>query len=88
MNIKQYKSRVAALGCIACRLLGYGETPAQLHHPRTGQGMGQRSRHWLCIPLCPEHHTGKHGIHGHGFEARTKLTEMDLLASTIEEVMR
>lgn len=69
---------------MACRLLGYGETPASLHHVREGQGMAQRASDWLVIPLCKEHHQGKHGIHGHGFEAMTKLTEMDLLAATIE----
>jgi len=86
MNIKQYKNKVASLGCMACRLLGYGETPAQLHHVREGQGMAQRASDWLVIPLCVEHHTGTNGIHGHGFETMNKLTEMDLLAATIEEM--
>ena len=84
MNIQQYKSHVASLGCMACRLLGYGETPASLHHPRAGQGAAQRASDWLVIPLCHEHHQGKNGIHGHGFESMTGLTEMDLLAATIE----
>lgn len=88
MNAKTYKSRAADLGCMACRLLGYGETPASLHHVREGQGMAQRASDWLVIPLCREHHQGKHGIHGHGFEAMTKLTEMDLLAATIEALAR
>jgi len=86
MNVKQYKNKVASLGCMACRILGYGETPAQLHHVREGQGMAQRASDWLVIPLCVEHHTGTNGIHGHGFEAMTKLTEMDLLEATIEEM--
>lgn len=84
MSVKNHKSRAAALGCIACRLLGYGETPANLHHVREGQGMSQRSSDWLVVPLCWEHHQGKHGIHGVGFENMTKLDEMDLLAATIE----
>ena len=83
MNLTQYKSRVASLGCMVCRMRGYGETPASLHHPRTGQGASQRASDWLVIPLCKEHHQGKNGIHGHGFEALHKLTEMDLLAETI-----
>jgi hypothetical protein len=84
MNITEYKNKVAGLGCMACRLLGYGETPASLHHPREGQGGGQRASDWLVIPLCHEHHQGKNGIHGHGFEA---LNEMDLLAATIKAVL-
>jgi len=55
---------------------------------REGQGMAQRASDWLVIPLCEFHHTGKNGIHGHGFEAMTKLTEMDLLAATIEAISK
>lgn len=88
MNVHDYKSRVAALGCMACRLQGYDDTPAQLHHVREGQGMSQRASDWLCIPLCERCHLPPHGIHGHGFTARTKLTEMDLLAATIQEMQR
>lgn len=84
MSVKTYKARVAALGCILCRRLGYGETPAILHHPRMGQGGGERASDWLVIPLCPEHHVGKTGIHGAEFYQRLKLDEMDLLAFTIE----
>lgn len=91
MNIAAYKSHVAGLGCILCRYLSLGETPAQLHHPRAGQGTAERASDWLIIPLCPEHHQGKSGLHGLGtraFEARYKLSEMDLLAMTLKEVFR
>lgn len=88
MNVKTYKNTVASFGCIACKLLGHGETPAMLHHVREGQGMAQRASDWLVVPLCHEHHQGKNGIHGHGFESLNKMTEMDLLSATIEEVMK
>lgn len=39
MTVTEYKSRAAALGCMACRLLGYGETPASLHHVREGASL-------------------------------------------------
>ncbi len=84
---KEYLNRVASLGCILCRELGYGETPATIHHPREGQGMSQRASNWLAIPLCPEHHQGATGLHGlgtRGFYARYRLDELDLLAMTIE----
>mgnify|MGYP003403923647 FL=1 len=84
---KRHKSRVAALGCILCRNLGYGETPPQLHHVREGQGMSQRASDMLVIPLCPEHHQGGTGLHGlatREFERRYKTTELDLLADTLE----
>lgn len=59
---KKHMSRVAELGCIACRLIGYYDTPAELHHPRSGQGLGQRASHFDVIPLCPAHHRGTAGL--------------------------
>lgn len=89
MNITRYKSRVADIGCILCRHLSLGATPAQLHHPRADQGGAERASDWLVIPLCLEHHQGKSGFHGLGtraFEVRYKLSELDLLAMTLKEV--
>ena len=57
---KQYLSDAASLGCLACRMAGYGPTPAEVHHPREGQGMSQRAEHKSGIPLCPAHHRGTH----------------------------
>lgn len=84
-------ARVAALGCILCRYLNYGETPAQVHHIREEQGAAQRASDFLTVPLCPEHHTGGTGLHGLGrraFERRYKLSELDLLAMTLELLER
>lgn len=84
---RRHKDKVANLGCILCRHLGLGETPAQLHHPRAGMGMGQRASDFDVIPLCHEHHLGKTGIHGMGtkaFTAKYGLTEKDLLDMTRE----
>ena len=76
---------VAELGCSVCRRMGYPGTPAELHHPRSGVGMGKRSSHYSVIPLCPEHHRGKTGVHGlgtKGFPKHWGFTEEDLLADT------
>jgi hypothetical protein len=78
-------SKVAALGCIVCRLLGQPGTPAQVHHLREGQGMSQRASNWLTIPLCPPHHTGPQGIHGdRTYMKLLKVDELSLLAMTYE----
>jgi len=66
------KNRLDALsqmGCIACRIAGYGITPPEIHHIRHGVGMGQRNNHSMTIPLCPQHHRGTAGnkvpsVHG------------------------
>ena len=36
---KLHLSRVAALGCIVCRNLNYGESPAEIHHCSSGTGL-------------------------------------------------
>ena len=78
---KKHMSKVAELGCAVCRRMGYEGTPAELHHPRAGVGMGQRSGHMSVLPLCPQHHRCNMGIHGMGrkaFEAHYGYTEKDL----------
>lgn len=90
MNAKEarYMGRVAALGCVVCRQLGYGYTPAQVHHIKEECGAGQRQTTFLTIPLCPSHHTdGGPGVAYHaGFRQFERIygTELDLLSATIE----
>lgn len=76
-------------GCVLCEHLELGETEAAVHHIREGEGMSQRSSHFMIVPLCQEHHQGNSGFHGlgaGGFYQRYKLSELDLLAMTIERV--
>jgi hypothetical protein len=44
---KKYLDRVASLGCYLCNHLGYGATPAQIHHLREGVGMAQRNSNYF-----------------------------------------
>jgi len=86
---ERHMGRVAALGCILCDHLCLGKTPAQVHHVREDQGGAQRASDFLTVPLCPEHHQGKTGLHGLGtkaFERTYGLSELDLLALTIERL--
>lgn len=76
---------VAELGCIVCRRMGYSDSPAEIHHLRAGTGAGRRSSHRDVIPLCPEHHRGKTGLHGlgtKGFARHWGFDEQDLLQQT------
>lgn len=81
MNGKEWLDVVAGHGCILCRVV-YGEyVPAAVHHIRDGAGMAQRAPDFLTLPLCPECHQGRHGIHGD--RQRFKLAghdELSLLA--------
>ena len=84
-----YLSRLSDLGCVVCHICGLGQSPAEIHHVRSGQGMSQRAPHWLAVPLCPEHHRGETGLHGLGtraFERMYGLSELDLLAETIKRM--
>jgi hypothetical protein len=79
---RRYLSRVAELGCLVCRRMGYPGTPAEIHHKRAGTGAGRRSSHLEAMPLCPEHHRGKTGLHGlgtKGFPKHWGFDEDDLL---------
>lgn len=83
---RAHLSRVVALGCYLCRHLGYGPSPAQIHHVREGQGMAQRAQHWLVVPLCDRHHANSSpdGIHGQRRAWKlAQVDEMDALADTI-----
>jgi len=88
---KQWMGRVAALGCYLCQHLGYGATPAQVHHLREGQGMSQRASNWLVAPLCDKHHANSSPDGIHGQRRAWKLAhvdEMDALAWVIERLSK
>ena len=88
---RDHMGRVASLGCYLCRHMGYGPTPAQVHHLREGQGMAQRASHYLTIPLCDTHHANSSPDGIHGQRRAWKLAgvgEMDALADTIEQLSK
>lgn len=62
---------VVQLGCIVCRNEGFLDSPATIHHLRSGTGMGQKDKRF--IPLCPLHH--QLGGHGVAFHAGKKAWE-------------
>lgn len=71
------------------RHLGYGYMPAEGHHIRDGQGVAMRADDMLTVGLCTEHHRGGSGLHGMGrkaFERTYRLSELDLLAMTLEAI--
>jgi hypothetical protein len=83
-------ARVAALGCIVCRNLGLGATPAEVHHILKS---GKRVNHQTVLPLCTLHHRGGVNNAEHvsrhpwrkEFESRYG-TERELLAQTHREL--
>ncbi|MEL3922118.1 Ref family recombination enhancement nuclease [Aeromonas enteropelogenes] len=86
---KQHLSDVASLGCVACRNAGLGPSLAEIHHVRSGSGMGQRAEHSRVLPLCPGHHRACYPT---GFHAAPKSwqaehgTEEALLLQVAREV--
>ncbi len=87
----KYLSELVDLGCIVCVRMGYGESPAEIHHVRLNQGGAQRSKHiGETLPLCPRHHrTGGHGVALHSGQKtweRLYGTEADLLAECIRRL--
>jgi len=63
---KAHYSKLVELGCIVCKLHHGVYTHPEIHHIRSGCGIGQRSDHFHTIPLCPLHHRlGGHGVAVH-----------------------
>ena len=85
---KLHLNALADFGCIVCRNLGYGFTPAEIHHIRHGVGMGQRNGHKNAIPLCHKHHrTGGYGVAFHAGPKEFGMRygdELELLAQVNE----
>lgn len=86
MNQQQRKhyDKVASIGCSLCYfVLGYSDTPCEIHHIRRA---GKRDTAPV-IGLCAYHHRGNGGVHGLGRRAFEKLyatTEEELLSKTLE----
>lgn len=78
---RRHMNAVADLGCIVCGM------PCELHHIRSGVGIGQRSSHFSVIPLCPSHHrTGGYRVAIHSGKKSWESiygSEVDLLAQTL-----
>ena len=71
--------RVKSQSCCTCD----APPPSLAHHIREGQGTGQRAGHFCTIPLCPDCHVGRGGIHGDKTMMRIrKMDEVDLLDET------
>jgi hypothetical protein len=86
---ERWMGLVARVPCVLCSHMGLGETPACVHHMKMGTGAGKRAPDFLTIALCPEHHVGASGVHQlkeHGLQLRYGLSEIDLLAMTIEGI--
>ena len=50
---KRWMNEIVEIGCIACRVMGWEETPAEVHHI---EGKTKEQCHFLTLPLCPPHH--------------------------------
>ena len=80
---------IRSMPCALCELLGMEQaTPTEAHHIRAGAGLSQRAADVLAVPLCMEHHRGRHGVHGDRMALRAaKVDELGLLAHTLEQIL-
>lgn len=86
---KRHMGKVAAVPCVLCTHMGLGETKSEVHHLKYGTGASDRSSDYLCIALCPSHHSGPEGVHQlkeHGLYLRYRVSELDLLAMTLAAI--
>ena len=84
---ERYHRDLREIGCIACKMLGLGETPPQIHHLFDPH---ERSD-WLVVPLCAGHHQSRGDVLGFhpGGERRFRdlygFGEKEMLAQTLKE---
>lgn len=86
---KRHMAKVARVPCVLCAYMGMGETPSIVHHLKFARGASDRAPDVLTVAVCPEHHTGPSGIHTlkeRGLYLRYGLSELDLLAMTLEAI--
>lgn len=63
---RAHLAKLVEFGCVACFVQSVYTPNVEIHHLRSGVGMGQRSDHKRAIPLCPPHHrTGGYGVAFH-----------------------
>lgn len=70
---REYLSKLVNFGCCICKWYLGVNSPASVHHIRSGMGVGMRNSHYNVLPLCPNHH--QHGGHGVAFHAGKKEFE-------------
>lgn len=90
---RRHMAKVARVPCVLCTHMGLGESPAEVHHLKYGQGASDRASDFLVIALCPRHHKVEypesvHALKEHGLYLRYRLSELDLLAMTIEAIAK
>lgn len=89
-SVADYQARVRELGCVVCMAHEniHNTVFLQLHHVESVRdGLSE----YAVVPLCASHHQGPNGVHGlgrRGFQARYKLTDVDLLALVARELSK
>ena len=83
---REHYGKLFDLGCIVCLKEGNGYSAPEIHHLRTGAGMGQKTSYEKAIPLCPQHHRlGRYGTAIHAGQKKfyeLHGTEKELLELT------
>jgi len=86
---KRFHTRLASLGCVACRAHGRINTYVSVHHI---DGRTKPDAHWLVLPLCASHHQddGSGVIAVHPWKARFETEygkQRDLLRDCIAALL-
>jgi len=81
--------KVAEVPCVLCRHMGLGDSQSEVHHLKYGTGASDRASDFIVAALCVRHHRVEypesvHALKEHGLRLRYNLSEVDLLAMTLE----
>ena len=82
MNAKAHLAFLHTLPCVVTYALTGERVRAQVvHHP---ESVRDENSHFAGIPMLKWRHNELHRLSRRGFEARTKLSELDMLAITMK----
>lgn len=85
---RRHYARVAEIPCVLCEMLGRETMGVHVHHLRAGTGKGQKAHWTMTAALCPDCHTGTHGVHGtRQLLRQAKVDEIDLVSATLEKLL-
>ena len=88
MKAQEYLRRVRLCKCVVCMKMGLVQaTPTTAHHP---ESVRDSLSDFAAVALCHEHHQGGTGVHTLSrrvFETRYQMSDLDMVAATIRQVM-
>lgn len=85
MSAREHLSRLHDLCCVVCEHLEIEQDSDTVAHHL--ESIRDENTSYACVPLCDEHHKELHRLSRRGFEAKYKLSPIDMLGLTVKQLV-